>query len=83
MPETIRGVERARRDIGLSVTELWFRYFGLGGMSTPLEIDAILNGALVASTHDRDVLAVAVNERFAELGGDHPVPYAGDGSDQS
>jgi hypothetical protein len=71
-------LEQARRDTGLSVADLWFRYFALGGMSTPIELDAMLNGALVASASDRDRLAVALNERFSELGGDHPVPYAGD-----
>lgn len=71
-------LEQARRDTGMSVADLWFRYFALGGMSSPIELDAMLNGALVASIADRDRLAVALNERFAELGGDHPVPYAGD-----
>lgn len=78
MTEVVDILEQARRDTGMSVGDLWFRYFALGGMSTPVEIDAILNGALVASVIDRDRLAVALNERFAELGGDHPVPYAGD-----
>lgn len=71
-------LEQARRDTGMSVADLWFRYFALGGMSSPIELDAMLTGALVASIADRDRLAVALNERFAELGGDHPVPYAGD-----
>ncbi|MEO5842813.1 MAG: hypothetical protein ABIQ73_22405 [Acidimicrobiales bacterium] len=78
MAEPIDVLENARRDLGLSVAELWVRYFALGGMRTALEIEAYLYGALVASTHDRDVLAVALNERFAELGGDHPVPYTND-----
>ena len=60
------------------MSDLWFRYFALGGMSTALEVEAVLYGALVASDHNRDLLAVALNERFAELGGDHPVPYTGD-----
>ncbi len=71
-------LEEARRKLGLSVSDLWFRYFALGGMSTALEVEAVLYGALVATSHDRDVLAVALNERFAEQGHDHPVPYAGD-----
>ena len=63
---------------GMPRGELWFRYFALGGMSTALEVDAFLHGALVATDQDRDVLAVAVNERLAELGGDHPIPYSDD-----
>ena len=54
------------------------RYFALGGMSDPMEIDAFLHGALLASTHEQDLLAVALNERFAELGRDHPVAYSDD-----
>lgn len=69
-------LEQARRDASLSMGELWFRYFALGGMSTALEVEAVLFGARVATPHDRDLLAVALNERFSELGGDHPVPYS-------
>lgn len=76
-------LERARRDVGMSMDDLWMRYFALGGMSTALEIEAYLLGALLAPNHDHDVLAVALNERFSELGGDHPVPYSGDGSSWS
>ena len=78
MAEAIDVLEQARRDVGLSIADLWLRYFTLGGMSTALEVEAILYGALLANDHDRDVIAVALNERFAELGGDHPVPYTGD-----
>lgn len=71
-------LEAARRELGLTVGELWLRYFHLGGMSTSLEVDAILNGALVATAANHDRLAVALNERFAEQGGDHPIPYCSD-----
>ena len=71
-------LEQARQDSGLSITELWLRYFTLGGMHTALEVEAVLFGALIATDHDRDVLAVALNERFAELGGDHPLRYSAD-----
>lgn len=78
MAEAVDQLELARRDVGISVTELWVQYFGLGGMATALEIDACLNGTLVASIEDRDLLSVALNERYAENGDDHPLPYAGD-----
>jgi hypothetical protein len=74
-------LEIARRDVGFSLSELWCRYFALGGMYTSLEVDAVLNGALVMAPIDRDRLAVALNERYAELGGDHPVPYLADDGD--
>lgn len=71
-------LEQARRTLGLSLDDLWMHYFSLGGMSTALELEAYLFGALVAPPHEHDLLAVALNERFSELGGDHPVPYQGD-----
>lgn len=83
MAEALDLLEVARRDVGISVAELWCRYFALGGMYTALEVDAVLNGALVMQTIDRDRMAVALNERYAELGGDHPVPYVADEADPS
>lgn len=70
--------DQARREVRLSIADLWMRYFALGGIGTALEVEAILYGALVPVPHDRDVLAVVINERFAELGGDHPIPYSDD-----
>lgn len=78
MSESLDVLEQARREVGLSVADLWMRYFALGGMSTPLELEAILYAALIAGPHDRDVVAVALNERFSELGGDHPIAYSDD-----
>lgn len=78
MNDEVDALEQARRDVGLSIADLWIRYFALGGMSTALELEAILFNALIADVHDRDVLTVAINERFAEMGGDHPMPYSDD-----
>ena len=78
MGDAIDPLEKARRDAGLSVSELWWRYFALGGMRNELEIEAILYKALIPTASDRDLLAVALNERINELGGDHPVPYSDD-----
>jgi hypothetical protein len=67
-----------RIDAALSHGELWLRYFELGGMSTGLQLEAFLYGALRPSRPDYDIIAHALNERFVELGGNHPVPYADD-----
>lgn len=67
------------RDAGLSEPDLWLRYFGLGGMSTPVEVGSYLLGMSVPSDHDHDVLAQALNERFTELDRNHPVSYVGTG----
>ena len=68
-----------RRNAELTRNELWMRYFELGGMSTELELEAFLYGALEPSIHNHDVIAHALNERFVEQGGNHPVPYLEDG----
>ena len=33
---------------------------------------------LALTPHDRDLLVHALNERFSELGRDHPLPYSDD-----
>ena len=75
---TVDPLEHARRTLGLSVSDLWWRYFAVGGMSSELEIEAMLYQALVPSDAEHDMLAVALNERYFELGGDHPLRYTGD-----
>ncbi len=78
MATIVDPLEKARRGLSLSVSDLWWRYFAIGGMSTELEVEAILYQALVPTEGDRDMLSAALNERFSELGGDHPMPYSGD-----
>jgi len=72
------ALDRARRDASLSLGDLWLRYFALGGMTTSLDVEAYLFGALRPTPHDRDLLVHALNERFSELGRDHPLPYSDD-----
>ncbi len=62
MSRHLEVLEQGRLDVGLSLGELWFRYFELGGMSTALEVEAYLYGALIPTPHD----------------GDHPVPDSDD-----
>ncbi len=71
-------LDQFRRDAGLTRGELWLRYFELGGMSTAIQMEAFLFGALIPTSHDYDVIAHALNERFVEMGGNHPVPYQED-----
>jgi hypothetical protein len=68
-------LDRFRLDAQLSNGELWLRYFELGGMSTGVELESFLLGFLLPSTHDHNVIVHALNERFVEMGGNHPVPY--------
>jgi len=69
-------LETYRQEAGLSYGELWLRYFELGGISSRTDVEAIVCGAIVPSASDYEVIALALNERLAELGRDYPVPYA-------
>jgi hypothetical protein len=71
-------LEQGRIGSGLSLGELFLRYFELGGMSSALQMEAFLYNALEPTSHDHDVVAQALNERYVELGGNHPVPYWSD-----
>lgn len=68
-------LDQARREAGLTLGELWLRYFELGGLASPLELEAHLAGLLTPDPLEREMVAHAINERFTELGQDHPVPY--------
>jgi hypothetical protein len=72
------SLNQSRRDAGLSMTDLWYRYFGLGGMSTPIELEAYVLGALQTTSYERNLVAHAINEHHVERGGGHPVPYVDD-----
>jgi len=47
-------------------------------MSTGFELEALLKGDLQLTARDHDVIALAINERFSEMGGNHPVAYLAD-----
>lgn len=78
MSQSVERLAKARHELGISIDDLWWRYFALGGITTAMELEAILYHALVPTVEDYDLLAVALNERFSELGGDHPLPYSTD-----
>jgi len=61
----------------MSFDELWVAYFALGGASSPNIVRSYLGGS-GNELADYDVLAQAINERFVDRGGDHPVPYRND-----
>ena len=57
------------------------RYFELGGMSSGFELETFLYGLVTPEPHDHDVIAHALNERFSELGRNHPVAYQREADD--
>jgi hypothetical protein len=79
MPQPPDVLDAYCQDAGLSLGELWLRYFELGGMSAGFELEAFLKGLQVPSVYDHDVIALAINERLVELGGRATVPYLHEG----
>ncbi len=70
-------VDAARHDISLSTDELWLRYFALGGTVGVPGLRAYLAGdEAVLNLTEHDILVHALNERYSELGLDHPFPYS-------
>ena len=68
-------LDAARQRAVLSWSELWLRYFALGGMSSAMEMEAICSGLLVPTVTERNRIALALNERFLELGADDYLDY--------
>jgi hypothetical protein len=72
-----RSALRAAQDhAGLTLEDLWVRYFALGGDADLMDIDAHLSGLTLLPALQRDILAHAVNERLDELITQHRVPYS-------
>jgi len=69
------SLDDARKDIGLTLEELWMKYFELGGSADPLELEGILTGILMTDPYQYNIVAHALNEQFSDAGRDHPVPY--------
>jgi hypothetical protein len=70
--------ELCRQHTDLSLEDLWLRCFALGSTNTLLQLEAFLHGALRPTPHEFNLMAVAVNEHFADLGVDQFVPYIED-----
>ncbi|MFG1644274.1 PP2C family protein-serine/threonine phosphatase [Amycolatopsis sp. NPDC049252] len=61
---------------GLTLEQLWLRYFALGGADSLLDLDAYVNGLAQLAPAQRDMVAHAVNERLDELTGPPRAPYS-------
>lgn len=60
--------EGARLLLGLSIAQLWIDYMGLGGNASPTSLRRFLKGSASWGQHDQDLVALALNERFADVG---------------
>jgi hypothetical protein len=69
------SLESFRRDLILTRVELWVHYVGLGGRARMGDVSGYLAGERQLDRLEHNTIAQALNERFMDLGGNHPVPY--------
>ncbi|MFE5502614.1 PP2C family protein-serine/threonine phosphatase [Amycolatopsis japonica] len=68
---------------GLTMEQLWLRYFALGGDVSEVELEAFLQGLLPLPRIQRDMVAHAVNERLDEISGARRAPYSREPSEDT
>jgi hypothetical protein len=69
-------VHNAFRLSGLSITDLWIRYIGLGGTLTLPDLEMYLtNDDQILPVGQYNVIVHTINERFMEMDLNHPIPY--------
>jgi Stage II sporulation protein E (SpoIIE) len=73
----------AVKGAGLSAEQLWLRYFTLGGSAGLAEIEKYLSGLIPLGAMQRDLLALAVNERLDEISWAPRAPYSRPARDSS
>ena len=66
------------RQVNISLDELWLRCFALGSMNTTTELETFLRGSARPTRHEHNVIAVALNEYFIEVGLSRFLPYIED-----
>ena len=77
-PEQRRRLKLALTQAGLGTSQLWMKYFSIGGEAGEYEVDAYLNGSLSLPPLQRDILAHAANELIDELPPRLRAPYCDD-----
>jgi hypothetical protein len=59
--------------LGWTASDLWIAAAGIGGSLTRRDVERISTGQRAASPIEHDILVTALNDRFVDLGGDHPL----------
>ena len=76
MHPELPNLEAARLRAGLTVDELWVRYFGNGGTATLVQFRGLLARRTWRRGLQYDVAVSALNDRFTEMDLDHPLRYS-------
>jgi hypothetical protein len=73
--EQRHGFRAAFANAQLTLDELWYHYFALGGTAGLMEVDAFFQDLMPLPDVQRDLLAHALNERLDDLVGRARAPY--------
>ena len=68
-------LDEARQRLGISVLDLWWTYFALGGNEDAYALTAYLNGQSTPTTATHNTIVHALNQTFGDRGQNSPVPY--------
>jgi hypothetical protein len=71
-------LDTGRQLAGMTLDQLWLAYLALGGLAARDTLRRELSGSVPLSATEHDLIAHAINERFMDLGGDHPIEYRAD-----
>jgi hypothetical protein len=74
-PSRHRQFDVARRRADWTVEQLWIHYLALGGTLLVFDLEAYLCGLAPLPAGQQDVMAVALNERLADLHEVARLPY--------
>jgi hypothetical protein len=71
----VADLDSARQQLSLTATQVWLGYFAMGGDASLVDVRDRLAGDLPVSPRERNIMAQALNDVFAERGMDHPIGY--------
>ncbi|KQO00942.1 hypothetical protein ASF21_11675 [Arthrobacter sp. Leaf234] len=77
----ITTTTRALSEANLELSQLWMRYYAIGGAVSGYEVEAYLGGLLILPGPERDLLADAMNELLEQTSVLTRVPQSGAQSD--
>ena len=75
MVPNLQNLDLRRTDLGMSTSDVWLGYLGVGGDASLLEVESWLQGRSTAPSYDFDLLAQSVNDRAVGCGQPQPCRY--------
>jgi hypothetical protein len=71
----LHDLDLSRTDLGMTTSDVWLGYLGVGGDASLLEVESWLAGSSMASPYDFDLLVQSVNDCAVACGQPHPGRY--------